>query len=75
VAGKDSTLTIRMERNLKKALREAAEAEHRSVSNMVEILVRDHCKKAGIAIQPAVGDTKGAPVGKSPPPLGESSEH
>ncbi len=47
---KISTLNLRIEPGVKKAVREAAAREHRSVANMVEILIRRHCDEAGIAI-------------------------
>lgn len=47
--GKTSTLTFRIEPVLKEALRAAA--EHRSIANMVETLIRDHCKRNGIGIR------------------------
>jgi hypothetical protein len=47
---KSRTLTLRIEPGLKKALDAAAKAEHRSLTNMVEVLIRDHCKRQGIAI-------------------------
>jgi hypothetical protein len=50
-APKNSTLTLRIETALKVALKTAAEAEHRSIANMVEVLIRDYCKREGIAIQ------------------------
>lgn len=48
--GKTSTLTFRIEPALKEALRAAAEREHRSIANMVEVLIRDWCGQNGIAI-------------------------
>jgi hypothetical protein len=48
--GKTSTLTFRIEPALKEALRAAAEREHRSIANMVEVLIRDWCGRNGIAI-------------------------
>lgn len=48
--GKTSTLTFRIESALKEALRTAAEREHRSIANMVEVLIRDYCGRHGIAI-------------------------
>ena len=48
---KTTTLTFRIEPELKDALRTAAQQEHRSIANMVEILIRDHCERNGIAIQ------------------------
>lgn len=49
-SGKTSTLTFRIEPALKEALRMAAEREHRSLANMVEVLIRDYCGRNGIAI-------------------------
>ena len=48
---KTATLTIRVDPGLKDALRAAAQAEHRSIANMVEVLTREHCEKRGIAIE------------------------
>ena len=47
---KTTTLTFRIEPALKEALRTAAEREHRSIANMVEVMIRDHCGREGIAI-------------------------
>jgi hypothetical protein len=48
---KTATLTIRVDPNLKEALRSAAQAEHRSIANMIEVMIREHCEKNGIAIE------------------------
>ncbi len=48
--GKTATLTFRIEPELKEALRAAATREHRSIANMVEILIRDYCERNGISI-------------------------
>jgi len=48
---KTSTLTFRIEPGLKEALRAAAEREHRSIANMVEVLIRDYCGRNDIAIR------------------------
>ena len=48
--GKISTLTFRIEPALKEGLRAAAEREHRSIANMVEVLIRDYCGRNGIPI-------------------------
>ncbi|MCO5106229.1 MAG: hypothetical protein M9907_04005 [Burkholderiaceae bacterium] len=50
---KTSTLTLRVEPAFKDALRVAAEGEHRSISNMVEGLIRDYCRVHGIRIPDA----------------------
>ena len=47
---KTTTLTFRIEPALKEALRTAADREHRSIANMVEVLIRDYCGRNGIAI-------------------------
>ena len=47
---KISTLNLRIEPGVKEAVREAAAREHRSVANMIEMLIRRHCSEAGIVI-------------------------
>ena len=47
---KVSTLNLRIRPSVKRAVREAAAREHRSVANMVEVLIRRHCEQAGINI-------------------------
>ena len=47
---KISTLNLRVQPAIKEAVREAAAREHRSVANMIEMLIRRHCEKAGIAV-------------------------
>jgi hypothetical protein len=49
-ASKTTTLTFRIEPGLKEALRAAAAREHRSIANMVEVLIRDWCGRNRIAI-------------------------
>ena len=48
---KTTTLTFRIEPGLKDAVCTAAELEHRSIANMIEIMIRDYCGKAGVPIQ------------------------
>ncbi len=48
---KTATLTCRIDPSVKEALRAAAQQEHRSIANMVEVLIRDHCGRNGIEIQ------------------------
>jgi hypothetical protein len=50
---KTATLTFRIEPGLKEALRAAAEREHRSIANMVEVMIREYCGRNGIAITEA----------------------
>ena len=47
---KISTLNLRINPAIKEAVREAAAIEHRSVANMVEVLIRRHCDSEGIPI-------------------------
>ena len=47
---KTATLTFRIDPALKEALRIAADHERRSITNMVEVLIRGHCERHGIAI-------------------------
>ena len=49
-ARKTATLNLRIDPALKEAIRIAAEREHRSVANMVELLIRRHCEVVGIGI-------------------------
>lgn len=48
--GRATTLTLRIDPDVKEALRTAAQQEHRSIANMVEVLIRDYCGRNGIAI-------------------------
>ena len=50
---KTTTLTFRIEPELKEALRTAAQNEHRSIANMVAVLIRDYCEQNGIPIEAA----------------------
>lgn len=45
---KTATLSFRIEPGLKEALRAAAEQEHRSIANMVEVMIREYCGRNGI---------------------------
>ena len=47
---KTATLNLRIAPNLKEALRTAAHQEHRSVANLVEVMIRRHCAAQGIPI-------------------------
>ena len=50
VTTKTATLTFRIDPGLKDALRTAAKHEHRSIANMVEVLILNYCEQHGIAI-------------------------
>lgn len=48
---KTTTLTFRIEPELKEALRTAAEREHRSIANMVAVLIMDYCERNDIPVE------------------------
>lgn len=50
---KTATLTLRLTPSLKEALCNAATTEHRSIANMIEVLIRDYCIQRGISISPS----------------------
>jgi hypothetical protein len=50
VAIKTATLNLRIDPVLKEALRIASIQDHRSIANMVEIMIREHCEHNGISI-------------------------
>ncbi len=47
---KTTTLNLRVDPAIKEAIRVAAHREHRSIANMIEILIRRHCDVVGITI-------------------------
>lgn len=49
-AKKITTLNLRIDPKLKEALRCASILEHRSIANMVEVLILRHCEDVGITI-------------------------
>ena len=50
VATKTATLNLRIDPFLKEALRIASIQEHRSIANMVEVMIREHCANNCISI-------------------------
>jgi hypothetical protein len=57
---KTTTLNLRVDPSIKEAIKVAANKEHRSVANMIEMLIRKHCEQEGISIpeqQTMFGDT------------------
>ncbi len=61
---KTTTLTFRIEPNIKEALCTAADRDHRSIANMVAVMIREHCARVGIEIQEM--PTKPVKVKRSP---------
>jgi len=55
---KTETITVRIEPAVKSGLKAAAEKERRSLANMVEVLIRDHCQRNGIALSELQPPTK-----------------
>jgi hypothetical protein len=47
---KTTTLNLRVDPAIKEAIREAALKDNRSIANMIEVLIRRHCKEVGITI-------------------------
>lgn len=50
-SAKTATLTFRIEPELKEAVRVAAINEHRSIANMIAMMIRDYCGRVGVEIQ------------------------
>ncbi|MBV5311138.1 hypothetical protein [Chromatium okenii] len=49
---KIATVTFRIKPEIKAALCEAAEREQRSLANMLEVMIRDWCRREGVVSQP-----------------------
>lgn len=47
---KTALLNLRIDPALKEAAKEAAKRDHRSLANLVEVLIRRHCEANGIPI-------------------------
>ena len=47
---KTTTLNLRIDPAIKEAVKVAANRDHRSVANMIELLIRKHCEQEGITI-------------------------
>jgi hypothetical protein len=47
---KTTTLTLRVDPMIKEGLRLLAEKEHRSLTNMVEVMIRDCCKLHNVTL-------------------------
>ncbi len=59
VAKKTAALNIRIKPNLKNAISDLAIKHHRSVANMVEVMIIQQCERDGISIpeqQPLVDE-------------------
>lgn len=68
-SGKTTTLTFRIEPALKEALRAAAVKEHRSIANMVAVMIRDYCGRVGVGIaDPGASSVARQPTAKNKRP-------
>lgn len=47
---KTATLSLRIDPGVKEGLRIMAEQEHRSLANMVEVMIRDYCQQHHINV-------------------------
>ena len=47
---KVTTLNLRLDSAIKEAVRVAALRDNRSITNMIEVLIRRHCEEIGITI-------------------------
>lgn len=57
---KTATLSLRIDPGIKEGLRIMADQEHRSLANMIEVMIRDYCKLHDVAIpeQQSLFDSK-----------------
>ena len=53
------TVTLRVSETVRELLRAAAEDDHRSMANMVEVLILKHCKEREISMAPKRTTGKG----------------
>lgn len=49
---KTAVMTLRVSPSVKAAAKRAAEHDHRSVTNLLEVLILDHCKTLNIRLEP-----------------------
>lgn len=47
---KTTTLTLRIDPVIKEGLRLVAEQEHRSLTNMIEVMIREYCQQHNITV-------------------------
>lgn len=49
-SAKTATLMLRLDPAVKRGLQALAAREHRSLSNMIEVLIRDGCRRHGVSV-------------------------
>jgi hypothetical protein len=47
---KTTTLTLRIDPVIKEGLRLVAEQEHRSLTNMIEVMIREYCQQHNVTV-------------------------
>ena len=47
---KTEMITARLSPSVKEVLRQAAEREHRSLANMLEVMIREWCEREGMRV-------------------------
>ena len=55
---KTATLAFRIEPELKDAVRILSVKEHRTIANMIAVMIRDYCGRVGVEIAEPVTATK-----------------
>lgn len=55
---KTATMTIRLSPQVKAAAEAAAQHEHRSIANLIEVLIMNHCQSVGLPIASKNKDTR-----------------
>ncbi|MFO1315869.1 MAG: Arc family DNA-binding protein [Burkholderiales bacterium] len=58
-------VTLRVPETIRELLRAAAEKDHRSMANMLEVLIIRHCEANGIAVPPPRKGRKATPSSRS----------
>ena len=70
-SAKTATLMLRLDPAVKRGLQAIAARERRSLSNMIEVLIRDGCRRHGVSVSascPAARSTDAFPDSASPQP-------
>ena len=55
---KSTTLTVRILPEVKEGLRAVAEQERRSLANMIEIMIRDYCRRHSVDVEESSATTE-----------------
>ena len=64
-SAKTATLTFRIEPELKEAVRIASVNEHRSIANMIAVMIRDYCGRVGVEIAEQTQQASTRPTAKT----------